>query len=57
MSASPDGRLWVNTPLPFTDKSSQCDVLDGGGALIAKRSDDLMYLRRYALPAPLGRAR
>jgi hypothetical protein len=79
MSASPDGRLWVNTPLPFTDKSSQYDVLDGAGALIARvrvpsgetvvgfgrgflyttrlDADDLMYLRRYALPAPLGTGR
>jgi hypothetical protein len=71
--------LWVNTPLPFTDKSSQYDVLDGAGALIARvrvpsgetvvgfgrgflyttrlDADDLMYLRRYALPAPLGTGR
>ena len=79
LSASPDGRMWVHTPLPFTDKGSLYDVLDGKGNLIAHvrlvpgetivglgrgsvytarmDSDDLMYLRRYVLPAPLGASR
>jgi hypothetical protein len=77
VSASPDGRLWVQTPLPHTDKGSSYDVLDGSGALVARvrlpagetvvgfgrgaiyttrlDTDDLMYLRRFALPAPLGK--
>jgi hypothetical protein len=75
LMASPDGRLWVQTSTPFTQKAKSYDVLDGTGKLIARvrlaagetvvglgrgtvyttrtDADDLLYLRRYTLPAPL----
>ena len=73
--ASPEGRLWVATPVSAGTKYARFDVLDGTGALVAHvqlapgelfiglgrgtvytirtDGDDLQYLRRYALPAPL----